>query len=277
MPERVLEAHGLRRTFAGRGRDEPYVAVDDLSFTLDDGGALAIVGGSGAGKTTAIRIVAGLLAPTAGRVTVAGRVRAPGPARAAERRRRARETQLVFQDPYASLDPLRTIDQELGAVIDLHLRPSRAERARRIAELLHRVGLGARHGRLRPRALSGGERQRVAIARALAAEPRVLLLDEPVAALDVSIQAQILNLLVEVRRATGIAQLLVSHDLAVVRHISDDIIVMDAGRVVERGRVAAVFEQPRHAYTQLLLRSMPRPGWTPERSARTSEHDDAVA
>jgi peptide/nickel transport system ATP-binding protein len=265
VPERVLEVSGLRYVYPGRRSHPDRVAVDDVSFSLEAGGSLAIVGGSGAGKTTVVRIVAGLQRASAGRVVVLGRERAAGRVGFSERRRRARELQLVFQDPYTSLDPLRTVRDEVGAVLDLHAHPSRRDRERLVAGLLDQVGLTDRHLDLRPGVLSGGERQRVALARALAAQPRVLLLDEPVASLDVSIQAQILNLLLDLRQTTGVGYVLVSHDLGVVRQVCDHAIVMHAGRVVERGPCAQLLDRPQHPYTRLLLRSVPRPGWTPQR------------
>jgi oligopeptide transport system ATP-binding protein len=270
MSELVLEVRDLRRVFAGRRGQPGRVAVEQLSFELAAGGALAIIGDSGSGKTTTLRMIAGLDHPTAGTITVCGRPRG-GRAPGRERRRRARETQLVFQDPYSSLDPRWTVRQELASVLDLHFSPTARERERQVGELLDQVGLTARHAPMRPRALSGGERQRVAIARALAARPRVLLLDEPVASLDVSIQAQVLNLLLEIRQRTQIAYVFVAHDLGVVRQVCDEVLVMRDGRVLERGAVEEIFEQPSDAYTRLLLASMPSPGWTPVRSTGSAE------
>jgi oligopeptide transport system ATP-binding protein len=266
VTEPVLQVSELRRVFPGRRGEPERVAVDGLSFSLEAGGGLAIVGDSGSGKTTTLRMIAGLDRPTAGEIVVCGRPRA-GRAGTRERRRRARETQLVFQDPYSSLDPRRSVAEELAAVLALHFALAGREREARVAELLELVGLSARHAPQRPRALSGGERQRVAIARALAAQPRVLLLDEPVSALDVSIQAQILNLLLDVRRETGIAYLFVAHDLGVVRQVCDEVLVMRDGAVLERGALRDVFAAPGDPYTALLLASMPRPGWKPVRSS----------
>ncbi|MFZ0386333.1 MAG: ATP-binding cassette domain-containing protein [Solirubrobacteraceae bacterium] len=265
MAETVLEVTDLRRVFAGRRGDPDRVAVDGLSLSLEAGGSLAIVGDSGSGKTTTLRMIAGLDRPTAGEIVVCGRTRERR-AGTRERRRRARETQLVFQDPYSSLDPRRSVAEELAAVLELHFGPAGRERDTKVTALLELVGMSARHAPLRPRALSGGERQRVAIARALAAQPRVLLLDEPVSALDVSIQAQILNLLLDVRQQTGIAYVFVAHDLGVVRQVCDEVLVMRDGDVVERGPLRDVFASPRDPYTALLLASMPRPGWRPIRS-----------
>lgn len=267
MAETVLEVTDLRRVFAGRRGEPDRVAVERLSFSLQAGGGLAIVGDSGSGKTTTLRMIAGLDRPTAGEIVACGRRRARR-AGTRERRRRARETQLVFQDPYLSLDPRRSVAEELTAVLELHFGLAQGEREARVAALLEMVGMSARHAPLLPRALSGGERQRVAIARALAAQPRVLLLDEPVSALDVSIQAQILNLLLDVRQQTGVAYLFVAHDLGVARQVCDEVLVLRDGGVVERGPLQEVFASPRDPYTALLLASMPRPGWKPVRSDR---------
>jgi oligopeptide transport system ATP-binding protein len=262
MAEPVLEAAGLRKLFG------EVVAVDGVDLRVESGGSLAIVGESGSGKTTVARMIVGLTAPTAGTITACGRDRS-APARSAkERRARGRDVQIVFQDPYSSLDPRHSAEQAIDEVLRLHGDGDRAARRARVAELGELVGLDARQLRARPGALSGGQRQRVAIARALAAEPRVVILDEAVAALDVSIQAQILNLLADIRERTGVSYVLISHDLAVVRQITDEAIVMHRGRVVERGPTAEVLDHPRETYTRLLRASVPRPGWKPARARR---------
>ncbi len=182
-----------------------------------------------------------------------------------ERRRYGREIQIVFQDPFSSLDPRQRVQDAIGEVIKLHFGQHGAERAARVAELLGQVGLDERHGRALPRALSGGQQQRVAIARALASKPKVLILDEAVASLDVSIQAQVLNLLADIREGTGVTYLFISHDLAVVRQVSDDVVVMRRGQIVERGPTARVLDDPQDAYTKTLLSAVPRRGWKPAR------------
>lgn len=240
-----------------------HMAVDDVSFTLAPGASLAIVGESGSGKTTTVRMLVGLARPDGGTVRLDGRDRSARARSRAERLARAREIQMVFQDPYLSLDPRVTVSDCVDEVLRLHTRLDAAARGSRVAALLDQVGLGEREAGALPRRLSGGQRQRVAIARALAVEPRVLILDEAVAALDVSIQAQILDLLATIRRESGIGYLFVTHDLSVVRHVADDVMVLRSGRVVEAGPVARVLDGPEHPYTRLLLDSVPRRGWDP--------------
>jgi ABC-type glutathione transport system ATPase component len=280
LAEVVLEAERLRKVFRLRGRSQgpdEIVAVDDLSFSLAEGESLAIVGESGSGKTTLARMLVGLERPTAGRISLAGRDRSSPARTTSERRRRGRETQMVFQDPYSSLDPRQTPASSIEEVLQLHFPSDRASRAARVAEVAEQVGLDGRQMNALPRGLSGGQRQRVAIARALAAEPRVLLLDEAVASLDVSIQAQILNLLADIRVATGISYVVISHDLGVVRQITDSAIVMQRGVVVERGPTADVLHHPQHPYTQLLRSSVPAPGWKPARRDRSAQPSDVGA
>jgi ABC-type glutathione transport system ATPase component len=263
MPDTpVLEASGLRKEYGD------VLAVDDVDLRVERGGSLAIVGESGSGKTTVARMLVGLTTPTAGTIVACGRDRSVPARSARERRARGSEVQIVFQDPYASLDPRHCAVQAIDEVLRLHgLGGDGAARRARVEQLGELVGLDARQLRARPGALSGGQRQRVAIARALAAEPQVVILDESVAALDVSIQAQILNLLADIREETGISYILISHDLAVVRQITDEAIVMHRGRVVERGPTAEVLDHPREAYTKLLRASVPRAGWKPVRRA----------
>lgn len=244
------------------------VAVDDVSFTVAQGRSLAVVGESGSGKTTVARMIVGLERPTGGQVVVGGRQRSWNQIGSRERRRRAREVQIVFQDPYSSLDPRMTIRACLDEVLRLHFDWPSERIDARIEELLDQVGLDRRQADGLPRSLSGGQRQRVAIARALASEPRVLICDEAVASLDVSIQAQVLNLLSDIREATGVSYLFISHDLAVVRQVSDDIVVMRRGQMVESGPTEQILTQPGGPYTQRLLAAIPRPGWRP-----TSSHD----
>jgi oligopeptide transport system ATP-binding protein len=259
VPETVLEAAGLRKEYGD------LVAVDGVDLAVPEGGSLAIVGESGSGKTTVAKMLVGLTAPTAGTIVACGHDRSTPARSARERRRRGSEVQIVFQDPYSSLDPRQTAEKALAEVLRLHRGGADSARVRELCDL---VGLDARQSRALPRGLSGGQRQRIAIARALAAEPRVIILDESVAALDVSIQAQILNLLADIRERTGVSYILISHDLAVVRQITDEAIVMYRGRVVERGPTAQVLDAPQDEYTRRLRASVPRPGWKPQRRQR---------
>ena len=255
----VLEATGLRKEFG------ELVAVNDVSFRLRRGRSLAIVGESGSGKTTIARMIIGLERPTSGTITACGHDRSRPPRSTRDRRRRGREVQIVFQDPYTSLDPRQNAEAAIDEVLRLHHGWPAGRRRARIAELTDLVGLDARQSRAMPRSLSGGQRQRVAIARALAAQPAVLILDESVAALDVSIQAQILNLLADIRDQTHLSYILISHNLAVVRQLTDETLVLHRGTIVERGPTARVLDNPQHPCTQRLRASVPRPGWNPVR------------
>jgi oligopeptide transport system ATP-binding protein len=256
----IVEVRALRKVF---GHD--FVAVDDVEFVVPRGGSLAIVGESGSGKTTVARMIVGLERPTSGTIVVDGVDRSLPARSAKERRARGRAVQIVFQDPYSSLDPRQTVAASINEVLAIHGLGTAAERDARVTELASLVGLDDRQVRARPRALSGGQRQRVAIARALAVEPQVLILDESVAALDVSIQAQVLNLLADIREQTGVTYILISHDLAVVRQITQHAVVMHRGRIVERGPTAQILDHPQQDYTKLLRASVPGPGWVPRR------------
>ncbi|WP_405699369.1 ABC transporter ATP-binding protein [Streptomyces sp. NBC_01383] len=259
MPEHVLEVTDIRRAYGA------VRAVDGVSFTVPEGGSLGIVGESGSGKTTTARIVVGLEQADEGEVRVRGRARPRRVRGRAQHLARARDVQMVFQDPYLSLDPRISAQAVLRETLRLHF--PHTDHTRRVTELLDQVGLGMRAAEALPRHLSGGQRQRIAIARALAVEPAVLVLDESVAALDVSVQAQILNLLADIREQTSIGYLFITHDLGVVRRVTDEVIVMRHGAVVESGATAEVLAAPQHPYTRLLLESVPRPGWDPERIA----------
>jgi peptide/nickel transport system ATP-binding protein len=256
----VLAAESISKRYATQ-HDAP-AAVDGVSFTLAKGETLGIVGESGSGKSTVARIVLGLVTPDSGRVTLGGE---PWSALAEPARRHRRNAlQLIAQDPYSSFDPRYTVGQIIGESLDGTDIIGDARR-RRVLQLLDEVRLGAGCYDLYPRELSGGQRQRVAIARAFAPNPQLLVADEPVSALDVSIQAQVLDLLADLQAEHGTAMLFISHDLGVVHHIADRIIVMRHGRVVETGPVERVFAAPEHAYTAALLDALPSlPERTPQ-------------
>ena len=256
----LLTVEHLRKEYPG-----PLVAVDDASFSVEPGGSLAIVGESGSGKTTCARIIAGLETATSGSVRIGGEGVSRGTVmRRAPRIARARLVQMVFQDPYTSLDPRQTVNSAIAEVLAVHGYRDRRKRAGRAEELLDKGGLDARIGASLPRRLSGGQRQRVAIARALAASPRLLILDEAVSALDVSVQAQVLNLLADLRAADGLTSVFISHDLGVVRQVSSTCLVMHRGVIVERGTTDKILDAPSHPYTRRLLAAVPRPGWKPK-------------
>ena len=266
----LLDVENLRKVYrvpASRRGTADLVAVDRLSFQVRAGGSLAIVGESGSGKTTTARLIAGLESPTSGVIRVQGEARKPLPWPRDERAGYARQVQMVYQDPFTSLDPSQTIQACLDEVLRCHFSHGREGRGSRISELLEQCGLDDRHRHRRPRSLSGGERQRAAIARALAAGPQVLILDEAVSSLDVSIQAQILNLLASLRSALGLTYVFISHDLGVVRQVSDECIVMHRGAAVESGPTEHVLSTPRADYTRELLDAIPRAGWAPKRRA----------
>ncbi|PBC39564.1 ABC transporter ATP-binding protein [Rhodococcus sp. ACS1] len=260
----TLIATNLHKTFRV-GRHQPAItAVDNVSFTIGHGESLGLVGESGSGKSTIARIVAGLERPDSGTLFVDGHDRLSTAHGKAHRLRRAREVQMVFQDPYGSLDRRLTVQQCLEHAITLHSgRLPGAEKQSRVRELLDQVRLADTHAASKPHQLSGGQRQRVAIARALAVLPSVVILDEAVSALDVSVQAQILALLDEIREQSGVGLLFVSHDLAVVAEVTQRVLVLYKGVIVEEGATAGVLQAPQHPYTRLLVSSTPREGWDP--------------
>ncbi|MDQ2955536.1 MAG: ATP-binding cassette domain-containing protein [Actinomycetota bacterium] len=262
MSAELLEVTGLSKAFG------PFVAVNEVSFTLAEGESLGIIGESGSGKTTLARMLLGLERPTSGTIRCRG-VDRTVPARASRvRRARGQDLQIVFQDPYLSLDPRYTVRESLSETVRIYEGRGRATPAR-LTELADMVSLSPRHLDALPANLSGGQRQRVAIARALAAGPRCVVLDEAVAALDVSIQAQILNLLADIREELGVSLLFITHDLGVVRQVTDHAVVMQRGAIVESGSTAELLSNPQHSYTQELIASVPRPGWIPRRRTTT--------
>jgi peptide/nickel transport system ATP-binding protein len=265
----LVEAQGLCRSFPTRQRGflssrRALRAVSDVDLAVRRGEVVGLVGESGSGKSTVGRLMLGLLAPTAGRVSFDGvdLARADG----ATLRRLRRRMQLVFQDPYSSLDPRRRVGDQIGDGLAIHGLAPRRERAGRVAALLARVGLTAEHAGRYPHAFSGGQRQRVGIARALSTEPDFIVADEPVSALDVSVQAQVLELLAALKEKLGLSMLFISHDLPAVRHLCDRVVVLYLGRVMEEGTAAEVFGRPCHPYTQALLSAAP--SLDPERRGR---------
>ena len=231
-------------------------AVDDVSFTLHEGETVGLVGESGCGKTTLARTLMRLLKPSAGQIRFDGQDITTTGRKALQPLRR--DMQMVFQDPFASLNPRKTVRQLVSAPLQLHGTP-REEAEGRVDELLERVGLAPEHARRFPHEFSGGQRQRIGIARALALQPRMIVLDEPVSALDVSVQAQIVNLLDDLQEEFGLAYLFVAHDLSVVRHVSDRIAVMYLGKLMEVSPSEALYSKPIHPYTQALLSAVPIP------------------
>jgi peptide/nickel transport system ATP-binding protein len=252
----ALTVAGLGKTYRSGGRE--IVALRDVSFGVPSGRSLGIVGESGSGKSTIARILVGLEAPDAGEVTVAG---APAPTAGrvarAERLARARRVQIVFQDPYQSLDPRIPIGRAVADTLALHDGLTGDAARQRVLALFAGVGLTAEHADAIPRRLSGGQRQRAAIAKALAVEPDLLVLDEATSALDVSVQAQVLDVLERIRVERGQSIVFVSHDLAVVRRVCDEVVVLRAGEVVERGAPDTLLTAPSHPYTRLLVESIP--------------------
>ena len=256
----LLDVRGLRTHFPIRrgllGRQVGAVrAVDGVTFHVLRGETLGLVGESGSGKTTAGRTILRLIPPTAGSARFAGEDVFAMDARALRGLRR--RAQIIFQDPYGSLDPRMTIGSALREVLTVHRLASGAAAQARVAELLELVGLSAVHARRYPHEFSGGQRQRIGIARALAVEPEFIVCDEPVSALDVSVQAQVLNLLQDLKDRLDLSYLFIAHDLGVIEHVSDRIAVMYLGRIVEMAPAAAVVERPIHPYTRALLSAVP--------------------
>jgi peptide/nickel transport system ATP-binding protein len=260
MPTERLAVEGIDKVYAGRRRgDEPVHAVDDVSFVLEPGAALGLVGASGSGKSTIAKLVTGLEKPTKGEVRF-GEVRVDRLRQRGLRRLRS-QVQMVFQDPYSALNPLHTVSYSLGRPVANYLGLRGSAARARVRELLETVGLTPveQFEEKLPHQLSGGQRQRVVIARALASRPQVIVADEPVSMLDVSIRAGILALLAELRRETGLSLLYITHDLLSARVVTDELMVMSRGRIVERGATKEVLQHPHDEYTKELLAAIPNP------------------
>jgi peptide/nickel transport system ATP-binding protein/oligopeptide transport system ATP-binding protein len=265
----LLEVDGLVKHFVADrsvfGTPRAFVkAVDGVSFRVEAGQTLALVGESGCGKSTVSRLALRLIEPDAGSIRFEGRDLLK--LNASELRAFRRSAQIIFQDPYASLNPRMTVNQILTEPLVLHDLVPAPRRRERVEELLRLVGLEPRFARRYPHEFSGGQRQRVAIARALAVEPKLIICDEPVSALDVSIRSQILNLLRDLQDRLGLAYIFVSHDLAVVKHIADRVAVMNLGEIVETADTATLFTSPRHPYSRALLSAIPVPNPRAKRS-----------
>jgi len=257
----LLEVRNLKVNFRVRPRGATshgtlLRAVNDVSFSVEPGETVGLIGESGCGKTTLGRAVIRIIEPAAGEILFEGQN-----VRGLDRRQLRtlrRKFQMIFQDPYGSLDPRMKIEDTVGEALDIHrLAPDRAARRRRVLELLDDVGLDPSHADRYPHEFSGGQRQRIGIARALAVEPKFIVCDEPVSALDVSVQAQIVNLLQDLQRRHSLAYLFIAHDLAVIEHISRRIMVMYLGKIVESGPTKAVCGNPKHPYTQALISAVP--------------------
>ena len=251
----LLEVYNLSKHYPARDGNGLVKAVNDVSLLLEAGRTLGIVGESGCGKSTLARLILRLIEPTAGEILFNGENLVALASSALRRRRR--DIQIVFQDPYASLDPRMNVAAIISEPLNIHGIGPRAERKNKVLELLDLVGLDRTAAAKYPHEFSGGQRQRIGIARAIALEPKLVVLDEPVSALDVSIQSQILNLLIDLKKRLGLSYIFISHDLSVVEHVSDDVAVMYLGQIVEYGKAAQVLRAPLHPYSQALVSAIP--------------------
>ena len=280
--EKLVEVQHLQQYFpaGGRGKHKKFVqAVDDVSFFINKGETLGLVGESGCGKTTVGRTLLRLYEPTDGKIIYDGNVIFDKENKVAVNMLPfRRKMQMVFQDPYASLDPRMTIGDIVGEPIDIHhLAANKAERREKIISLLERVGLNSEHANRYPHEFSGGQRQRVGIARALAVAPEFIVCDEPVSALDVSIQAQVVNMIEDLQQEMGLTYLFIAHDLSMVEYLCDRVGVMYRGKLVELGPTETVFAHPRHDYTKALLSAIPLPNPVVEKRRVAETYDYATS
>ena len=282
MSDKLVQVEHLQQYFpaGGFGKNKKYVqAVDDVSFFINRGETLGLVGESGCGKTTTGRTLLRLYEPTGGRIIYDDKVIFDKEKKIAENMLPYRKKmQIVFQDPYASLDPRMTVGDIVGEPIDIHhLASSKQERYDMIIEMLRRVGLNSEHANRYPHEFSGGQRQRVGIARALAVHPEFIVCDEPISALDVSIQAQVINMFEDLQESMNLTYLFIAHDLSMVKYISDRIGVLHLGHLLETGTTEEIFEHPIHPYTRSLLSAIPLPNPVVEKRRVAETYDYAAS
>ena len=275
MSEHILEVKNLCKYFYSGKNKPPMKAVDDVSFYIEKGETVGLVGESGCGKTTTGRTIIRLYQPTSGEVWFNGK-RIDGKLNAEETRQVTSKMQMVFQDPVASLNPRMTVEEIICEGVKINkLYPDKTERRNQVYKMLDMVGLTREHATRYPHEFSGGQRQRICIARALITQPDLLIADEPISALDVSIQAQILNILNDLRKELGLTILFIAHDLSVVKYFSNRVAVMNAGRIVEMSSSDEIYRDPRHAYTKSLLSAIPVPDPLVEKKRQRIHYDKA--
>ena len=275
MSEHILEVKNLCKYFYLGKNKPPMKAVDDVSFYIEKGETVGLVGESGCGKTTTGRTIIRLYQPTSGEIWFNGK-RIDGKLNAEETRQVTSKMQMVFQDPVASLNPRMTVEEIICEGVKINkLYPDKTERRNQVYKMLDMVGLTREHATRYPHEFSGGQRQRICIARALITQPDLLIADEPISALDVSIQAQILNILNDLRKELGLTILFIAHDLSVVKYFSNRVAVMNAGRIVEMSSSDEIYRDPRHAYTKSLLSAIPVPDPLVEKKRQRIHYDKA--
>lgn len=275
MSEHILEVKNLCKYFYSGKNKPPMKAVDDVSFYIEKGETVGLVGESGCGKTTTGRTIIRLYQPTSGEIWFNGK-RIDGKLNAEETRQVTSKMQMVFQDPVASLNPRMTVEEIICEGVKINkLYPDKTERRNQVYKMLDMVGLTREHATRYPHEFSGGQRQRICIARALITQPDLLIADEPISALDVSIQAQILNILNDLRKELGLTILFIAHDLSVVKYFSNRVAVMNAGRIVEMSSSDEIYRDPQHAYTKSLLSAIPVPDPLVEKKRQRIHYDKA--